>query len=68
MSLRSHTDQVFYETAPAREAWSLSVIDACRAAGCEPPTDLYWRWQAGETVGDILRELRVTPTAQRKVA
>lgn len=63
MSLRSIDEQAHYETAPSREAWSLSVIDACRAAGCEPPCDLYWRWQAGEAVEDIVREMLLSRRA-----
>lgn len=57
MSLRPHDEQTAYETQPEREAWSIAVTDACRAAGSEPPTDLRWRWDRGESLDDIVREV-----------
>lgn len=59
MSLRPHEEQVAYEIGLALEAWSLAVIDACRAAGVEPPCDFRWRWQMGQSVEEVVAERRL---------
>lgn len=53
MSLRGLDEQIAYER------FTFDVVDACRAAGVEPPCDLAMRWYRGEKLADIVNERRV---------
>lgn len=51
MSLRDTYTQSLYET------WTFDVVDACKAAGVNPPCDFAMRWNRGESVDEIVREM-----------
>lgn len=52
MTLRSHTEQVAYEQ------WSFRLADACEEHGLPFPCDPALRWYRGQTVEEIIGELK----------